>query len=525
MVTQAQPATSRRTTFTWLGVGTLVFALSALWALATPPMAGPDEPSHVVKAAAVARGQVFGTPNPVEQSLDRPGAGTLVRLPSDYLEATALPNCFAFQQDVPASCQPDDLDEPAGQVQVETFAGQYPPLYYALVGWPSLFLDASASIVAMRLVSALLAAALLTWGSALLLSAPVAGPRTTGLLVAVSPMVLFLAGTVNPAGFEIAAAFCLWAAGLRLAVGTGPVERAPLVAAGVAAALLIGSRATGPVWAAAILVVLLVAAPGGRWRTVLAHRDTRWVGPLVVLATALSGAWIVTHGGVVTTRGLFPQYEDPQVALLDVLGNSWSYMQNIIGNFGWLDAPAPPLTFTLWLVALGALLVGALASRAPARSRAALGLVLLGTAAAPVVLQLPTAADTGLIWQGRYVLPLAVGVPLLAGVLLPTRPDDVLDHQVRTARLVSVVVLVAQVGAFWWGSRRYAEGLQGQLITLAPDWSSPVGFLPGVAAYAACCAAVVVLVHRTLASSPGHGGLQDDEVPATAAQEAQAARA
>jgi hypothetical protein len=103
----APPPTTRAraSVLRWLGVGGLVFGLGALWSLAVPLMASPDEPSHVVRAAAVARGELFGTVNEVDQSLGRPGVGTLVRLPSDFAAALALPNCFEFERDQPADCQ------------------------------------------------------------------------------------------------------------------------------------------------------------------------------------------------------------------------------------------------------------------------------------------------------------------------------------------------------------------------------------------------------------------------------------
>ncbi len=48
-----------------LCLGTLAsFALLAVWAVAMPLYSGPDEPSQVVHAAALVRGQLIGTPGP-----------------------------------------------------------------------------------------------------------------------------------------------------------------------------------------------------------------------------------------------------------------------------------------------------------------------------------------------------------------------------------------------------------------------------------------------------------------------------
>ncbi|WP_426592755.1 DUF2142 domain-containing protein [Cellulomonas sp. McL0617] len=497
-MSSSAPATTRprRPALPWLVVGALLFGLAALWALAIPPMASPDEPSHVVKAAAVARGQLFGTPNKVAESADRPGAGTLVRLPSDFAAALALPNCFAFDSHQPADCQDAHLPPADGTVLVETFAGQYPPLYYALVGWPSLFLSAGPSIIAMRLVSAALSATFLAWGGYRL--SRLRGNRSGlwGMSVALTPMCLFLAGTVNPSGFEIAAAFSFWAACLVLVSRDGPVSTAALVQAVASGAVLLNVRATGPVWLLGILVVALVAAPRGRVREIVRLPSARWLGAVALLAVLAALAWTVTHGSVVTTHGLYPQYANLKTALFGILGFGFSYLQNMIGNFGWLDAPAPAVTFVAWYVLLGAIAIPAFSAARQVKARLALAIGVVGAAAAPVILQLPTAADAGLIWQGRYVLPLAIGLPVLAALVLAVDGSEGGDAHRRVARASVPVVLVAQVAAFFWAARRYAVGLDGEIVTLHPDWESPIGYLPGVALYAVVATPLAWLLWR-----------------------------
>lgn len=505
MSTSAPPSTRARPVTRWgagwVGVALLLLAAMAAWSLGTPLMASPDEPSHVARAAAVARGQWSGPLGPSPEDSSRPGAATVVTIPRDYGEALSLPNCFAFQPEVPASCQ-QDVEPPGPDVRAETFAGQYPPLYYVLVGWVSLVLPAGPGILAMRLLSAALAAALLTAGLHRLttLGGNRAGPW--GAAVALTPMCLFLGGTVNPAGFEIAAAFSFWAACLALVLGAGPVGRGALVHAAVAGALLVNSRSSGPLWALVAVVVALVAAPPGRWREVVRHPAFRGVVVAAVVAGGAAVAWLLTHASVVTTRGLFPLLSDPMVALLAVLGEARPYLENMVGDFGWLDAPAPPLTWMAWYAAVGMLVLLALALHGPRRPRVALALLVLGVAAAPVVLQVPNAGDTGLIWQGRYGLPAAVGVPLLAALAVRVDATPLGDALRRVARATLVLVAVAQVAAFYWGTRRYAEGLEGDLVTVRPDWSSPIGFLPGVAAYAVVVGAITAIGWRYLRPAP-----------------------
>ncbi len=481
----------------WALVGVLLFALAAAWSAATPLMASPDEPSHVVKAAAVVRGQWSGTLGPEPTDTTRPGAGTTVRLPTDLAASVALPNCYAFHSDNTADCVPKLPARTGDSVPVETFAGQYPPLYYALVGWPSLLLTGEAGLYAMRLASAAISAAMLTWGAFRLTT--VRGNRLAlwGAVVAITPMCLFLAGTVNPAGWEIAAAVSFWAACLAIVSRHGPVGTGALVQAAVSGAVLVNIRASSPFWALAIVAVAIVAAPPGRLRELVRHRLAPWLGGAALVASLAAVGWILRHGDTVSSRNLYPEFANPKVTLLAVNGRGYEYLQNLIGNFGWLDTPAPPLTYVLWYLAAGALIL--LGLSASSRTRAKTGLVLLvgGVAAAPFILQLPIAARAGLIWQGRYALPVAVGVPLLAALLLGEQGQDVVEFLRRAFRGTLPVVVVAHIAAFYWASRRYSEGAHGHVITFSPKWSSPIGYLTGTALYAVLCIALAVIIWRS----------------------------
>jgi hypothetical protein len=501
----------------WTGVGALLFLLTALWSVGTPLMSSPDEPSHVSRAAGVVRGQVSLDLVEPQGEGATPGLAGRVELPADYGAALGLPNCFAFQPNVSAACQADLAPSGGATVVVDTFAGQYPPLYYALVGWPSLFLSAEAGITAMRLVSALLTAGLMTWG--LFRLTRIDGNRAGiwGAAAALTPMTFFLGGTVNPAGFEIAAAFTFWTACLALVLDRRPVTTSALVQAVVGGGLLITTRSTGPVWAVAILLITLIAAPRGRWREVLRHRRIWWFVGVTVAFCAAAGGWLLAHPSVVTTENAYPQLASLRAAVLGVLGNAQPYLLNMIGDYGWLDSPSPPVTFIAWYAMVGAVLLIALSARRAGRRRIAVALTFLGTAASPLILQVPTAADTGLIWQGRYALPVAIGVPLLAALVVglgDRRPED--DLVRRIARGTLPVILVAQVAAFYWASRRYAEGLTGELVTFHPLWQSPIGYLPGVALYAVV-AGLLALCAWVYYRDRGEGELTRHEAVASAA--------
>ena len=74
----------------------ILFGLMLCWTLATPIFGVPDEPTQVIKAAAVARGELVGGP--------ASGPYTAVQVPAGIIGSHY--SCFVYQRSVPASCQP-----------------------------------------------------------------------------------------------------------------------------------------------------------------------------------------------------------------------------------------------------------------------------------------------------------------------------------------------------------------------------------------------------------------------------------
>ena len=134
----------------WCVVAGSLFVMCALWAIATPAMSSPDEPSHTVKAVAVARGEFSGVQGPRPTTWTIPGALTTVQVPADYAVVGGL-NCYALMPEHDASCIPGLPSDHTTLVDAYTAAGHYPPLYYLLVGWPSRFLPADPGILAMQI--------------------------------------------------------------------------------------------------------------------------------------------------------------------------------------------------------------------------------------------------------------------------------------------------------------------------------------------------------------------------------------
>ncbi|MGH9099152.1 MAG: DUF2142 domain-containing protein, partial [Acidimicrobiales bacterium] len=249
----------------------LTFANFAAWSLATPLFASPDESTQVVAAAATVRGELVG------YTIDGPGSAlTAVHVPGVLASGTTYPDCFKYHPAIPASCAPV-LSRSSRTVHVGTYVGRYPPLYYLVVGLPSLAFASKTGIYLMRLVSALVNSLLIS----LALFAVVRWSRRklllVGVMAAVTPMTWFLGGMVNPSGLEICAAICLWTAGLVLVLDHPDRPPPGLVAlVAVAAGILCLARPISPVWVA--IAFVLLGLLGGRRAVlgVLGSRAARW---------------------------------------------------------------------------------------------------------------------------------------------------------------------------------------------------------------------------------------------------------
>ena len=465
-------------------------ATGAGWSLSTPLFTSPDESAHVVHAVAVVRGELTGT------TIERPGEYysivTGVQVPAYYGGARASAACFAGDVEASAGCSPGFGAGSGATATVTTSVGRYPPLYYALVGAPSLVLDGAAAVTGMRLLSAVVGAAALAGALTTLRSAfgrgsgrgseAGSGPWLAAGLLATTPMTWFLVGTVNPSGLETALGLLTWCALLPVAVAPRQVDvRARLLWGTVAAAALIMVRPSSPVLAAGIALTLVVLTTRSAWGPAAAAVGRRgWIAPAAVAAgaAALVAAWLLVVRPTDNLGGNpDPSLASPLRAVAGAGTATGKYLQQQVGVFGWLDTPAPLATWLPWTACLGALVLAALAV---GRRRRALLVLAVLVLAVPVVTQVPTAARLGLIWQGRYLLPLSVGLPLVATAALVAT-----DLGARLARALApwvvVATAVAQAAALGWALWRYGWGLSTLPLVQGAGWSPPVGAAPALA--------------------------------------------
>lgn len=502
--TGQRPREHRRFWLIWLVSFLLATLLGTAWALGTSLFDAPDEPAQVVKAAGVVRGQLIGRPDPSAASAERE-----FRVPETFAEGYGQLRCYVGKPSVPAGCPPA-LHPSAQTVTAASYVGRYPPFYFLVVGLPTLFGSGVWTLYAMRIVSAafsglylgLAVATAATWGRSALFA--------LGVGLAATPMALFLAGVVEASGLEVATGIALWACGVALLLHPEPrPPRTLVVLTSFSACSLALVRGLSPFWVALTLVVLAALAGRERLVVLLGQRDVRVGLGVTLLVGALATAWIfatgaldiVPAGNVSTARRLSVVR---QVGIM--LGTVPSQVHQMVGRFGWFANLAPPITVVLWLVAVGTLvlLATALARR---RETAVLFFAIACVVVVPVVIRVATAQRDGLAWQGRYSLPFAVGVPILAAALLP-------PHAWSRRLLVplGVLLVVAQAPAYALALARRTIGTTSPLATeldpfthVVHGWNPP---LPAIALDVAY--AVLICLWATLLVGIGRSSARRD---------------
>ena len=488
-------------TFVWIFVA--VGLCIGAWSLVTPLGAAPDEPEHLVQAAAVVRGQFDGPQVPVHFGPLSLGKIGTVRVPAWVTDITD-PTGVYLDSPICRTASSCEIGTPLGLSSTRTITSatqfsNYPPLYYLIVGGPTLLATGTGALYGVRLVGVLLDSLLIALGLYLL----VRYHRRSvliGALLALTPSVLFFGSVVNSSGTEIAAGFAAWCGGLCI-VAAEEVSR-PLVALTSSAfVVLILCRPTSWVTALVILLALGVLAGWKRCRQLVGTLRPLWI--TLVLALAAVGSFLL----IVGTPTLLGIKEHPSLSLdgqhpADATTHGW---------------PAPPddrrlrvarhpgsdVGHRIWVAAIVALVVYALA--VSQRARRALPLIALAVFAYPFLFETSQLNTVGPYWQGRYWLPLAVGIPLVAAAVVPP---------LKRSWVLGAGVLLAgaQLGAFISTLNAY----NGHLVRPGSSalWTPPGGVALTIAIFTAGQVLLIGLVWaRWNEPADGHAGALPADMP------------
>lgn len=462
---------SARKAFWWTFVGTLL--VQAAWILVVPAFRGIDEFDHVYKAEAVSHGTFVGLGSAEE------ARGGLVEARDDVI-AAAKRACRSRRYTQRYNCEPMESRGDSWSL-VASAADTYNPVYYAVVGTIARPFHGVGVLFAVRAATAVVSALLLAGAAT---AATRWGAGSWGLLslhVATTPVLLYSTAIASPNGIQYAGAALVWTSLLALAAGA-PAVRRSLGGASVGTAAVLVTHSTGPMWLVLIGLVVMLVAPLSTWPAL--WRQQRRTTLAAVTAVVLLGlaclAWTrYSHANAIGAAN--PQVEPLRLGALVREQVSWLFQ--VVGAFPMRNEPAHPLVYALWLVAFGAVVVAFLRAATRRERRTYLVLVVL-TLAVPTVLTLVSYSFTSFAWQGRYTLPLAVGLALLPGWDLTRRGVAV---KRRTAWLLVAVTSLAHVTSVV----TVAFSERGDYASPAPVFSFPGGIvLAGVLAAGSCLGVV-----------------------------------
>ena len=420
----------------------LVIAVTIGMVLASPVWASPDAPMQQITAW-------FDVHHLV------PSASTLVELKGPIIP------CFAHHADLAGSCT---ISHPVSFPQTFHIATlNYPPLAYWIMGTGQLIGSlAGGSWVSTggRLIAMIACLVAVVIASRVLINARQRSALWM-LPIAMTPMATFLFTGSNANGLEIALAALFvallhsWRQSLDDAHRTNRSE----ILLGLSALGFAACKPGDGIW-----IVLLAVAAAVRWRSCLTVPVVVRLVAACTPAIVVSIAWSLFRPTVITLRGVNGFNHYAMISWLARIHQTLAHLPDTMlqawGVLGWLDtSPGRPFFLLLGLGTAYYLV----------RTMTTVGdwAFLLGSIV--TVLAIAAAADVAtwtswpLWWQGRYSLPLIVGLALL---LVDDRTHTPRSGMAAWAGFASI----ASAAMVLLVDLRFAAGLRGAFI--------PIGFAP-----------------------------------------------
>jgi hypothetical protein len=495
---------------------TAFFLMSSAWALALPANGTYDEKDHIVRAYAVATGQLTARETLADWRGDVKPA---FDVPASLLPTNLSVDCAwsPKPQTRPADCQ---RWLPGAQlISTPTGAGKYSPIYYLPVGIPLAISPDLTGLLLARMLSALLASLLVASAVTALLRI---GRRLVALAIVLSctPLVVDLFGSINPNGLEIAAGILVFSSLLALARAPGDrlderSIRRLLVGATLGSLLLLTIRQLGPVWLLLDTSACVFLARPGRVRDLLRRRDARvLLGGSWLLGFAFAVGWLaysgITQVAPVARNALHLSLPDAMYGILTQ--RVPFYLDQAVGSFDYGETHLSRPIIVVWYLLAAALVLPCLIL-APRRAAVVVAGLGLASLAVLIVLELYFLPTVGWFSHVRYAMPSLVGV-VLAGAVRG-RWEERLIHRRRLywyALVLAAAAGLIHVYALARVMSRFQDGLNAPVNPLHYMWRPPVGPLPPLLLMLAGAAVLTMLV---IAAQPITAALAvaDSEAP------------
>lgn len=437
-----------------------VLVLQLCWVFVVPAFGGIDEVDHAFRAASVAEG--YWAP-PIQESPE--ARGTLIRVPADIVVA-AQNRCEVLPYTERYNCVAASKPDARGNVLVASGASRYNPLFYAVVGAAAQPFEGATALYAMRIASCLLCAGLI--GAALLVTSRAGRSLwpTAAILLALTPVFLYATSVVAPNGVQFAGALLMWTCALALAqarLREGPL----LVGLGVGVAAVVLTHSTGPLWVGIAALVITMTWPRRvveLWHTHRAQLLAFCAWSAVVLLAGLS--WTLTRranlSGDVTENA-------PELRTRDLLLGLISWSFQTVGALPFRNEYLPVPVLAISVVPFAGIVVLALV-QASRVQRLAMVAVAVVTLAIPVVFTVLTHATLGYVWQGRYGLPVALGLLTIAAWVLDRRHRPGARRNVFLPIAIAAFVLTQTIAMIVVLGRQRGSWPPAESASPPPGW-------------------------------------------------------
>jgi hypothetical protein len=288
---------------------------------------------------------------------------------------------------------------------------------------------------------------------------------------------------VNPNGLEAVVALTFAAAYFAILTSARgvPVPRRLLVVLALSGMLFVHVRGLSPLWMAIVVVAGVVFVGWRRFVELVTTRRVLVAVGGIAVSTAFALVWAAKSNSVPSV-GEFPgQGTTFAGGFTKMLEMTVDYGLGMVGSLGWLDTAAPLYAIYAFLVASFVLVVVPLLAPGRRLPRAAVGLLFAAFLFGPPLVQAATVTESGYVWQGRYTLPLYMGLVVAAAIAAAPLFDRLpVALGRRIVNLVLVAYPVAVVASELTFLKRNSVGLPSSWVAMLTDpaWHPPGASVP-----------------------------------------------
>jgi hypothetical protein len=452
-----------------------VTCLTFSWVLMQPPYSVADEPAHTIKAVASAYGQ-FDRPQVIGQF----GYGAYSYDVPKVFTSIWHSTCYNDDTRTTAACI-GDFPPGTELVGTTSTAGPNPPTYYVAIGWLGRLFPSQTGFYLMRFLGAFLFCLTLTFTFALQFFKSKSRNAWVSLLMLLTPAVSSFSAVINPFAYEIAAAALFWTSAFLLTDKSRSNRKAKQLWASLIISAVFFSciRPAAFVWISVVMFFVIVSVPGNITRQ-LNFQDKKMRSILGIAFNAVVISLALSY------RTQTDLVVDPTNTIAPMVGAGGGMLSNMVisyerlgsffiqlfGYFGWTSF-YPPVAVPILFVTAVVMSIGIMRI-STWRLRSGLAALIAFVYFGPVVLEGARASSLGFFYQGRYILPVAIGIPIYIWLRGEERRPN--RYTLLLTRTIVGLSAGSSIFAANYVARRFVSGTDGRIMWFFDvKWNPPGG--------------------------------------------------